>query len=243
MLKLLNYNHSYYKQLFETYGFKNYYNQICFGLDPHKKVNDKIIERHAHLAENPAFKARHIKKNQLEKFAGDFTIVYNKAWAGHGGIKEFKKEQVINIFKSMKPVMDERIAWFVYHHEAPIAIFINIPDLNQWFKYLNGKFDFWHKLKFLWIKKNKPNKKFTGIVFGIVPEFQGKGVDAYMIYEAANIIQPLNQYDDYEMQWIGDFNPKMVSIAENLGTQKTRILKTYRYLFDRTKEFKRHPIL
>src|ERR1043165_548492 len=111
----LNYNHPYYKQLFETYGFKNYYNQICFGLDPHKKVNDKIIERHAHLAKNPAYKARHIKKNQLEKFADDFTIVYNKAWAGHGGIKEFRKEQVVNIFKSMKPVMDEKIAWFVYY--------------------------------------------------------------------------------------------------------------------------------
>jgi hypothetical protein len=55
----------------------------------------------------------------------------------------------------MKPVMDEKIIWFAYHHEDPIAIFINLPDLNQWFKYLNGKFDLLHKLKFLWIKKNQ----------------------------------------------------------------------------------------
>ncbi len=50
-------------------------------------------------------------------------------------------------------------------------------------------------------------------------------------------------YEDYEMQWIGEFNPKMINVSEALGTYRSRILTTYRYLFDRTKEFKRHPIL
>ena len=27
--------------------------------------------------------------------------------------------------------------------------------------------------------------KFTGIVFGVIPEFQGKGIDYYMIMEGA----------------------------------------------------------
>jgi len=240
----LNYNQPYYKQLFEKYGFRNFYNQICFGLDPTKELNEKILTRHANLAADPAYKARYIDKNQLEKYAADFTIAYNKAWAGHGGLKELKKEQVLLMFKKMKPVMDEKLIWYVYHNEDPIAIFTNLPDLNQWIKYLDGKFDLWHKLKFLWVKKTKPNKKFTGLVFGIVPEFQGKGVDAYIINEAKFVIQPLNRYTEYEMQWIGEFNPKMINVAENFGdTFRSRKLTTYRYLFDRTKEFKPHPIL
>jgi len=240
----LNYNAPYYKELFENYGFKNFYNQICFGIDPTKEISPKIISRHAHLAVDPAYSAGYLKKNKLEKYAADFATVYNKAWAGHGGLKELKKEQVVLMFKKMKPVMDEKIIWFAYHNEDPIGIFTNIPDLNQWFKYLNGKFDFWHKLKFLWVKMTKPNKKFTGIVFGIVPEFQSKGVDAFMINEAKLVIQPLNQYKEYEMQWIGEFNPKMINVAENFGdTYRSRKLVTYRYLFDRTKEFKPHPIL
>ena len=52
--------------------------------------------------------------------------------------------------------MDEKIVWFAYHEQRPIAIFINLPDLNQWFKHLNGQFDLLHKLKFLWVKKTKP---------------------------------------------------------------------------------------
>ena len=84
-----------------------------------------------------------------------------------------------------------------------------------------------------------------GLVFGVVPEWQGKGIDSYIIGECRNIIQaPPYRYTEYEMQWIGDFNPKMINVAESFGdTFRSRNLATYRYLFDRTKEFKRHPIL
>lgn len=243
-LYCMNYGKPYYKELFENYGFKEFYGQSCFGLDPRKEVSEKILERHAKLAKDPAFSAKYIDKNQLEKYAGDFTIAYNKAWAGHGGLKELKKDQVIMMFKKMKPVMEEKLIWFVYHNEDPIAIFVNLPDLNQWFKYLNGKFDLFHKLKFLWVKATKKNKRFTGLVFGVVPEFQGMGVDAYIINESKFVIQPLNRYEEYEMQWIGEFNPKMINVVESFGdTFRTRRLITYRYLFDRTKEFKPHPIL
>ena len=239
----LNYNPPYYKELFENYGFKVFFEQTCFALKVKDRLQQKFYDRHAALAQDPNFSAMYIQKSQLEKFAKDFTIVYNKAWAGHGGLKELSNQVVLKMFKAMKPVMDERICWFTYYKDEPIAMWINLPDLNQWFKYLNGKFDLWHKLKFLWIKKTKACKKFTGLVFGIVPEFQGKGVDAYMIMEGAKIIQVQMLYDDYEMQWIGEFNPKMINVAESLGTYRSRKLITCRYLFDRTKEFKQHPIL
>lgn len=241
----MNYNPPYYQQLLENYGFKPFFHQICLGMDPKKRLTDKVLERHALYDKDPAFTSSYIKKNQLEKYAVDFATVYNAAWAGHGGLKEMRKEQVVQLFKKMKPVMDERLVWFAYHNYKPIAIFTNLPDLNQWFKYLDGKFDLLHKLKFLWIKKTRPCKKFTGIVFGVVPEFQGKGIDAFIIGEAARVVQsPEVPYTEYEMQWIGDFNPKMLNVAQGIGDVKlSRKLTTYRYLFDRTRAFRRHPIL
>jgi len=250
----LNYNQPYYQALFENYGFNNFFNQVCFALKVGDRIQSKFYDRHADCAKDPHFSSAHIKKNQLEKFAKDFTIVYNKAWAGHGGMKQLEERVVLKMFKSMKPVLDEKINWFVYYKGEPVGIWINLPDLNQWFKYLNGKFGFLQKLKFLWVKATKKNSKFVGLVFGIIPEFQGRGVDSYLIVEGAKIIQGVQVengeykmgkllYDDYEMQWIGEFNPKMINVAEALGTYRSRILTTYRYLFDRTKEYKPHPIL
>lgn len=239
----LNYNPPYYKELFENYGFKNFFNQHCYALKVMERVQEKFYTRHALIAADPDFAARHIRKSQLEKFAKDFTVVYNKAWAQHGGMKQLSLPVVIKLFQTMKPIMDEKVCWFVYYKNEPIGIWVNLPDVNQWFKYLDGKFDLFHKLKFLWVQKTKECKKFTGLVFGIVPEFQGKGVDSYMIMEGAKLIQGRHLYDDFEMQWIGEFNPRMINVAESLGTYRSRLLTTYRYLFDRTKEFKRHPIL
>jgi hypothetical protein len=240
-LYCMNYNPPYYKDLFENYGFRPFFYQVCFALNVADRLQEKFYARHAALEKDPAFTARHLKKNQLEKFAEDFSIIYNKAWAGHDGGKELGQAQALQIFRQMKPVMDEKVVWFVYYNNAPIACWLNLPELNQFFKHMNGKFGLWQKLKFLWLKHTGQCRKFTGIVFGIVPEFQGKGVDAFMIVEGAKIIQGQHLYDDYEMQWIGDFNPKMINIGENLGAYRSRQLTTYRYLFDRTKEFKRHP--
>jgi hypothetical protein len=239
----MNYNPPYYQQLFETYGFKTYFNQVCFGMKVADKLEDRFYQRHDRIAENKDYRAVMIKKSQLEKFAKDFTYVYNKAWAGHGGGKSLEEKQVLTMFKTMKPVMDEQLIWFAYHKDEPIACWVNLPDLNQYFKHMNGKFGLWEKLKFLWLKQFGACPRFVGLVFGVIPEFQGKGVDAYIIIEGAFVIQKQARYDEYEMQWIGDFNPKMINIAESTGSHRSRTLSTYRYLFDREKEFKRHPIV
>jgi len=250
----MNFNAPYYQQLFENYGFKGYFNQICFAMQANTRLQQKFYDRHAECAKDTNYSSAYLKKSELDKFAADFTIVYNKAWAGHGGLKQLEEKVVRKMFHSMKPVMDERINWFIYYKGEPVGIWINLPDLNQWFKYLKGKFSLWHKLKFLWIKATKKNSKFTGLVFGIVPEHQGRGADSYLIVEGCKVIQGLKIedgnyqlgtpiYNDYEMQWIGEFNPKMVNVAEAIAGNRSRILTTYRYLFDRTKEFKPHPIL
>jgi hypothetical protein len=244
-LYCMNYNPPYYVALFENYGFREFYNQVCFGLDAGKKLATKTLERYKTLAANPDFSMRLIEKNNLEKYAVDFTAIYNKAWAGHGGLKELSKDQVLLMFKKMKPVMDEKVVYFAYYKNEPIAMFVNLPDINRYFKYLKGKFGLLQKLEFLWRQKFRRTKKFVGMVFGIVPEWQGKGIDAFIIGECSRIVQvdPL-LYTEYEMQWIGDFNVKMINVAESLGdTFRSRNLTTYRYLFDRMKEFKRHPFL
>ena len=244
-LYCMNYNPPYYVTLFEQYGFQVFYDQICFTTKPKEPFDKKVWERHDALARDSKFSSAHLKKNELEKYAKEFAIVYNKAWAGHGGLKELSYEQVLIMFKKMKPVMDEKIIMFAYYDREPVALFVNLPDLNQWFKHLNGKFGLVQKLKFLWLKQFKKNKKFTGLVFGVVPEWQGKGVDAYLIGETGKYVQSAaSPYTEYEMQWIGDFNPKMLNIAAALGdVHRSRNLSTYRYLFDRSKTYKRHPLL
>jgi hypothetical protein len=239
----MNYNFPYYKQLFENYGFKLYFEQLCFSRPIFADVSRIFTLMHTKHSRNPAISARPMKKNALSKFAKDFTEIYNQAWAAHGEGKQLEEAKVLKMFNTMKPIINEHISWFVYENEKPIAMWMNLPDVNQWFKYLNGKFGVLEKLKFLWIKQFVRNEKMVGLVFGVVPEWQKKGIDGYMIWEGTQHLRKHTDFKTTELQWIGDFNPKMIKIAESLDTTVTRKLVTYRYLFDRNKEFERHPIL
>ena len=137
--------------------------------------------------------------------------------------------------------MDERVVWFAYYKEEPIAMFINIPDLNQYFKYFNGSFGIIQKLKLLWMKWRGTNKRLTGLAFGVVPKYQALGVDSYLIYAAGLFLQGKGWYEQYEMGWAGDWNPKMVNIYKSLGGTQSRRMVTFRYIFNDQYPFERHP--
>jgi hypothetical protein len=237
------FNPPYYASLFENYGFKNYYNQYYYAMYVRDPLPQRFAERHDRFREKPEYSARQIEINNLEKYASDFVTIYNAAWAQHGEVKEITLEQVMKMFGKMKPIMDPRVIWFAYYKEQPIAMFVNIPDLNQYFKYFKGKMGWSEKLRLLWMKWRGTNKKLIGLVFGVVPKFQSLGIDSYLIYECAIVLRKNNWYDEYEMGWAGEWNPKMVNIYKSLGASQCRRLITYRYWFDPNRPFERHPVM
>ena len=239
----MNYHFPYYQQLLENYGCQVFFYQNCYSRDVKPRLPEKFYNAHDKFSRLEGYVAKHGKKRDLKKMASDFCTVYNGAWASHEGNKQMKEAQALKMFQTMKPIMDERLIWFAYHQEKPIAMYLSLPDLNQLFKYLNGQWNIWAKLKFLFYRWRGVVNKMTGIVFGVLPEYQGAGIDYFMIVESAKIIQYQTPYTFTELQWQGDFNPKMNNISKNLGFSISRRLATYRFLFDREKEFKRHPLI
>ncbi len=239
----ISFNPRYYEKLFEGYGFQNYYNQYYYTLQAYGTLGDKYRERHAKFAAKADYSAMHVDKTNLPKFANDFSTIYNLAWAQHNEGKEISYEAALKLFNKMKPIMDESLVWFAYYKKQPIGMWINIPDLNQYFKFFQGKFGLIQKLRLLVLKRTKPSRKINGVAFGIVPKFQGLGVDAFMIYAGAMVIRKEGKYDLIEMGWAGDWHPRMIGIYKALGGTQSRRMVTYRCNFDPSRPFERHPIV
>jgi hypothetical protein len=242
------YNFPYYLDLFEAYGFKLYFEQFTYGrpvLEGEEgRLSDNVKAKAERLRKDKRYHFQHMEKKNLEKYAEDFRTVYNKAWVKHKGVGEMPKAQARNIMNQLKPILDERILWFGYFEDQPVAFFINLPEMNQVFKHLNGNLNWFGKLKFLYYKKFKKLHKMFGVVFGVTPEHQSKGVEAAIVMAIADYIWTANSnYTYFEMNWIGDFNPKMMKVATEVGGKVVKVHHTYRYLFDRTKEFKRAPVI
>lgn len=240
----MNYNLPYYQTLFENYGFGNYFEQYVYRYYIDQELPQKFVEKAERLINNPDIQFKHLNKKQIDDYTRYFMEVYNAAWGrNHVGFTPITLEQAHGMMKMLKPIMDERLMWFGFYQNKPISFFISLPEINQIIRSLHGKFGWYEKLKFIFLLKiARRVTKIYGIIFGVIPEFQGKGIEGGMIRAAERAIQE-TQYTELQMNWIGSFNPKMMAIAEGLQAKICKTLVTYRYHFDRTKPFEKHPFI
>ena len=239
-----NYNFPYYQKFFESYGFQVYFYQLTFRRTVEGPLSPKLAAKADMAARDPDYAFRYLRKDELHKLPEYILKVYNKAWANRFENPELSLAQAQLIVKQMKPIMDRRLLYFGFYKDEPVSFFLSLPEINQIFKYVNGKLNWIGKLKFVWHTLLKTNRKAFGILFGVAPEHQAKGLDGAMVMESRRVLQDeYKRYDEYEMNWIGDFNPKMINIVDQVGGKVNKRHATYRKLFDPTKPFKRAPIL
>lgn len=236
------YNFPYYKDLFEQYGFQNYFNQYTFfRMISESGLSDRVFEKAARIKTNPDYHFEMVSWKKMEKYADDFMTIYNKAWGVIPGVKSITRDHAMALMRQMKPILDPRLAHFGYYKNEPISFFIAMQDLNQIIYDFDGKLNWLNKLKLIYrLKVQQKCTRVIGRIFGIVPEHQGKGVDGAMVLHVREILLKKNvNYKEIQFNWIGDFNPPMLKIIEGIGGQHYKTHITYRYLFDRTKPFKR----
>ena len=240
------YHLPYYKELFENYGFQNYFNQNTYVWRAESGVLSEIaLEKARRVLSNPEYQIRDVSNTDLSQAAENLRTIYNKAWAFFTGVKPMSEAEAQKLMQTLKPIIDPNLIYFAYHNNEPIGFFVMVPDLNRIIGKFNGRFGIIEKLRLMWeLKVSKSCDRVFGIIFGITPEFQGKGIEsAIMTYILENYIQTgRSHYKSFEFAWIGDFNPVMNKMIERyVCATRHKMHTTYRYLFDRTKEFTRCP--
>ena len=242
------YHLPYYKSLFENYGFQNYFNQNSYIWRAEGGVLSEIaLEKADRILANPDYRIEDMNGVDLSVAAEHLRTIYNKAWSLFSGVKPMTSDEAQKLMRTLKPIIDRDIIYFAYHKDEPIGFFVMVPDLNCIIGKFNGKFGIVEKLRLVWdLKIRKACDRAFGIIFGITPEFQGKGIEsAIMAHMLRNYMQKgRSPYKSLEFAWIGDFNPVMNRMIERyVCATKHKMHTTYRYLFDRTREFRRCPRL
>ena len=238
----VSYNPSYYEEFFDGYGFQTYFKQYSYSMDIHAPRPERYTVFHERLL-SQGYSFAHADKDTIEKAADDFRHVYNLAWQKFNNFHEMTAAQSLSLLKKMKPVLLDYLIWFAYYEGEAVAMFVMLPELNQWFKHVHGNFNLFGKLKFLFYKIFGKNDKVFGMVFGVVPQHQQRGVEAGIVLAADKVLKESKQWKEIELTWVGDFNPRMINTCETLGAKLVKTHITYRKLFDSKKKFERHPIL
>lgn len=227
----MNYHQPYYKTFFENYGFFPYFEQVTNHLSMSEPFPERFWKIADWILQRPGFSFEHLDMKNPEKYMQDLKSVYDEGWADHEHFTPLNIKDIRSDFQKLKPIVDEEIIWFAYFEGKPIAFLIMIPDVNQIFRYFNGRLHLWNKLRFLYYKNTNQIQRTRITVMGVVPKFQKRGVESAIFRKLRDVFDQRPHYKEVELSWVGDFNPLMQALHKAVGGKFGKRHITYRKLF------------
>ncbi|HCC70366.1 MAG TPA: N-acetyltransferase, partial [Bacteroidales bacterium] len=110
------YNHNYYRELYESYGFRTYYKQEGFHLDVKKELPKRFLKIAEWIANKPEYTFYHFTWKESDRWVNDFAAVYNEAWASFKtDFKPMEPAYIKKTLKKAKAIIDPEFIWLAYY--------------------------------------------------------------------------------------------------------------------------------
>ncbi|MCX8069921.1 MAG: hypothetical protein N2738_05395 [Thermodesulfovibrionales bacterium] len=218
---MMPYNPPYYENLISSQGFDKAKDLFAYIYILQDKLPDKVY-RVASIAEKRGATVRTISKKTLYKDMKAFQYVYNKAWANNWCFVPINDDELDFTIKELKMIINEEIVAIAFNGNEPVGFLGVIPDVNKILNIMQGKLNPLTLIKAL-VNFKKINQGRL-LLFGIVPEFRNKGIEALLFREVHKGLLK-SKIRRIEFSWILEDNTPTIKIAELFGGE---LYKRYR---------------
>ena len=223
---LMTYNPKYYEKLILNAGLTKAKDLYAYKLTQKSFMSDKLKRLHGLIREKYNINIREVNFKNKEQFAKDVNVikdVYNKAWVPNWGFVKITDEEFDYMVADLKMIANPKFAYIAEVNGKPAGFHLGLPDINASLKYNKSG----STLGALWhlFTKKKKMQYMRIIILGVLPEFQGKGVDAVMYYESGKRAGEAG-LDYGEASWILEDNEMMKRGAA--VTMNGELYKIYR---------------
>lgn len=222
---MMTYNQPYLPKLLEKFGLKKAMDLLAFICRDDEPIPPRIARVSEKLMQRNSITIRALKMSDFKNEIQKVREVYNKAWQNNWGFVPLEEDEFNFVAQNLKQVVDPDIVFFAEHEGQPVAFSLALPDINQALIKLKGKLFPFGLLKLLW--HTKIRNKVDGlrlITFGVIPEYQKRGIDSLMFYHTYTK-GVAKGYHWAELSWILESNDLMVKGAEQMGA---KLYKKYR---------------
>lgn len=212
---LMPYHKPYYDKLVKNVGYQKEMDLLTY-LVTQSTVDRDRAERAINIVKKrlPGLKIRKINMRKIKDEVHIIREIFNEAWKNNWGFIPLTEEEFDALADDLKMIVDDDFAHVAEIDGKPVGFSVALPDLNQVFRNMNGRLFPLGIFKLLWQKRNID--KIRTALMGVLPEYQGRGIDVLMHREA--IHNGLEKgVDSSEVGWILENNIQMIRVAERIG--------------------------
>lgn len=220
---MMTYNPKYYIDLFENYGLTKAKDLYAYKISQSEIRKSNKLARVSEIArKRSGIKIRALNMKNFKEELSIVKYLYNKAWAPNWGFIPMTDEEIDNLAKDLKPLVEPSIVLFGEIDDKPVGFALVVMDYNALFKDFDGRLFPFNFIKVF--TKKRFTKWARVITLGLIPEYQKKGLDAVFYQEIMDRALELGiQYG--EASWILEDNEMMKRGAQTMNGE---LYKTYR---------------
>ncbi len=221
------YNAPYYIRLLENYGFVKNVDLLCYEFVDSDLPKD-VIEFAAKLEQRLADRGITIRKIDMKNFKQEiekFLPVYNESWSENTGFVPMTPDEVRQIGKDLKPVLDPDLMYFAEKDGKVIGVALTIPNVNEvQIKMKRGRLFPFGVFKLLFgLKKIKSIRI---VALGTLKEYRRLGVDVCFYVRTINVGLSKG-IRRAEASWILENNEMMNRALEHIHGKVYRKYRLY----------------
>lgn len=178
------YNSPALSQILEKYGFTKYRDYLAYDIPTEKIPVDRILPMADRIRERFGFRIERVDFNRanLTRIAQDISSVIGEATPDEAGIYLPTTEDLLQLFKRIRPWLRNQSAVLAYAGNKPIGAVVGFVDSTPSIVGTDGRRNPWNLLRKL--VKAAGTKTVRCPIMYVVPEYQNKAVNTVMLAEA-----------------------------------------------------------
>ncbi len=136
--------------------------------------------------------------------------------------------------KMLRLILEKRTILFLYYENRPVAFLITVPDVHQIIRKFKGKYNLLDRL-ILWfaVKVLKKVTALSGLIYAVDPDHREKGLEAALLHSLHEIVtREKLRFTELKMSRIGQFEPHMKKVVQQLDGKLYHQYVTYQIMFD-----------
>jgi 8-amino-7-oxononanoate synthase len=224
---MMPYNPVYYPELFTRAGFEPEKDLLAWHVHYPEVMTDRLVRATAAVKQRSQIVVRSLNMKHYAAEVEHIKRIYNEAWQPNWGFVPMTDEEMNTMAYELKQVIDPDLVLFAEKDGVPIGFALAVPDINQAFRAGTaippGARNLPTAIMNLMTRK-KYIEQIRVITLGVIPKFQGKGVDAMLYREIVERAVPKG-IEAAEASWVLEDNTQMIRAAEMM---QAKVYKRYR---------------
>ena len=225
---LMPHHRKYYAAEVEKNGYRKAKDVLAFEFDNRTGLTPtlrKVVDR---MMASGDLKVRPVNKKDLRNEINIIMSIFNDAWSENWGFIPFTEAELNLLAKNFKMLVPAGAVRIASWKGENAAFIVSMPNINEWFRGLNGSLLSWKLPRLLKGVITGKTKSVRVPLMGVLKKYQdtmvGAGLALSVIREASDY-QISRGVTHGEFSWVLEDNLRLRHIMESMGA---RAYKTYR---------------